>query len=261
MNLFLSTDAHLSTLNMLFLLFIFAIIHSGGAAIRRKAELRVGPRAWRLFFAILSVPSAIIIIGYFLAHHYDGICLWNFRESSIVVPAIWIITAISFVFLYPATYNLLEIPAILMPRVRLYESGIIRITRHPQAIGQILWCLAHMVWIGSSFMFFTSLGLIGYHVFAAWHGDRRLNTYFGNAFEVMKTNTSIMPFFAVLKGRQQFVFEEFLRPAQLGIIMVIGIFWWSHRFINLATITFLSSRFEGLLSWAVYSSTTNRFAA
>ena len=35
-----------------------------------------------------------------------------------------------------------------------------RITRHPQAFGQIIWCLAHTLWIGTSFTFITSLGLI-----------------------------------------------------------------------------------------------------
>ncbi|HRD41749.1 MAG TPA: NnrU family protein, partial [Prochlorococcaceae cyanobacterium AMR_MDS_5431] len=121
---------------MLVLLLIFATIHSGGAALRSKAEVRIGPRMWRLLFAILSVSSASIVIGYFLSHYHDGVCLWNLQKSPISIVGTWILTAISFVFLYPATYNLLEIPAILMPRIRLYGNGIIRVTRHPQAIGQ-----------------------------------------------------------------------------------------------------------------------------
>nr|YP_009530571.1 hypothetical protein PMNZ_316 [Paulinella micropora]AXY63260.1 hypothetical protein PMNZ_316 [Paulinella micropora] len=260
MDLFLSIDIHRSTVNMLVLLLIFATIHSGGAALRSKAEVRIGPRMWRLLFATLSVSSASIVIGYFLPHYHDGVCLWNLQESPISIVIAWIVTAISFVFLYPATYNLLEIPAILMPRIRLYGNGIIRVTRHPQAIGQILWCLAHMIWIGSSFMLFTCIALVGYHIFATWHGDRRLMRDFGNAFAILKANTSIIPFLAVFEGRQQFVFEEFLRPAQLGIITTIGLFWWSHRFISTGSIAFLGSRFEGLLTWPVYSSTTSTFA-
>ncbi|MBO6763147.1 MAG: hypothetical protein JJ909_19495, partial [Roseivirga sp.] len=42
-----------------------------------------------------------------------------------------------------ATYNLLEIPSVLKPKVRIYGTGIMRITRHPQAFGQIIWCFAH----------------------------------------------------------------------------------------------------------------------
>ena len=124
---------------MVLLLLVFAIIHSGGAALRSRAEARIGARAWRLIFAALSIPSAVVVIGYFLAHRYDGIRLWNLQGVPGLVPTVWIITAISFLFLYPATYNLLEIPAVLKPQVRLYATGIIRISRHPQAVGCLLY--------------------------------------------------------------------------------------------------------------------------
>jgi hypothetical protein len=86
-----------------------------------------------LIFAAVSIPSAVVVIGWFLAHRYDGLRLWNLQGVPGMVPMVWIGTAISFLFLYPATYNLLEIPAVLKPQVRLYATGIIRISRHPQA--------------------------------------------------------------------------------------------------------------------------------
>ena len=154
-------NIHHSSLVMLGLLFAFAVIHSGGAALRTRAESFVGARLWRIIFASASIPMASILILYFLVHRYDGIRLWNFQGIPGIVPLIWMTTAISFLFLYPATYNLLEIPALAKPQVRLYEQGIIRVSRHPQAIGQILWCVSHGLWIGSSFMLITSAGLIG----------------------------------------------------------------------------------------------------
>ena len=164
--------SHHSSIVMLILLVLFAVIHSGGASLRQRAEARIGARAWRLLFAAASIPSAVVVIGWFLAHRYDGIRLWNLQGVPGMVPLVWIGTAISFLFLYPATYNLLEIPAVLKPQVRLYATGIIRISRHPQAIGQILWCLTHALWIGSSFMLVTCFGLVAHHLFAVWHGDR-----------------------------------------------------------------------------------------
>ena len=65
-------EAHKTSIVVFILIIIFAIIHSGGAALRNKAELLIGPRLWRLVFVSLSLPSAIILIGYFLAHRYDG---------------------------------------------------------------------------------------------------------------------------------------------------------------------------------------------
>ena len=241
------SDQH-SSLVMLLLLLLFAVIHSGGAALRSRAEALIGARAWRLIFATASIPSAVVVIGWFLAHRYDGVRLWNLQGLPGMVPLVWLGTAISFLFLYPATYNLLEIPAVLKPQVRLYAEGIIRISRHPQAVGQILWCMTHALWIGSSFMLVTCAGLIAHHLFAVWHGDRRLRARFGDAFEDLRSSTSVVPFLAVLDGRQTLVWQEFLRPAQLGIAIAVAVFWWAHRFISSAGALMLHSSLEKLLS-------------
>ena len=241
------SDQH-SSLVMLLLLLLFAVIHSGGAALRSRAEALIGARAWRLIFATASIPSAVVVIGWFLAHRYDGVRLWNLQGLPGMVPVVWLGTAISFLFLYPATYNLLEIPAVLKPQVRLYAEGIIRISRHPQAVGQILWCMTHALWIGSSFMLVTCAGLIAHHLFAVWHGDRRLRARFGDAFEDLRSSTSVVPFLAVLDGRQTLVWQEFLRPAQLGIAVAVAVFWWAHRFISSAGALMLHSSLEKLLS-------------
>ena len=241
------SDQH-SSLVMLLLLLLFAVIHSGGAALRSRAEALIGARAWRLIFATASIPSAVVVIGWFLAHRYDGVRLWNLQGLPGMVPLVWLGTAISFLFLYPATYNLLEIPAVLKPQVRLYAEGIIRISRHPQAVGQILWCMTHALWIGSSFMLVTCAGLIAHHLFAVWHGDRRLRARFGDAFEDLRSSTSVVPFLAVLDGRQTLIWQEFLRPAQLGIAIAVAFFWWAHRFISSAGALMLHSSLEKLLS-------------
>ena len=179
--------------------------------------------------------------GYFLTHRYDGLRLWNLQDQPWIVPLVWGGTAISFFFLYPTTYNLLEIPAVLKPQVRLYATGIIRVSRHPQAVGQILWCATHLLWIGTSFTAWACFGLIAHHLFAVWNGDRRLRNRFGDAFEALKASTSVIPFQAVLDGRQHLVLAEFLRPSQLGIAIAVGIFWWAHRYIGVAATAFSRS--------------------
>ncbi len=229
----LPAGIHHSSLVMIGLLLVFAVIHSGGAALRSWAETFVGARIWRLIFASASIPSAFFLIRYFLLHRYDGIRLWNLQGTPGIIPLVWVLTAISFLFLYPATYNLLEIPAIQKPEVRLYAKGIIRISRHPQAVGQIIWCVAHQLWLGSSFMLVTCMGLIAHHLFAIWHGDRRLKARFGEAFIDLKESTSVIPFRAVLDGRQKLTFQEFLRPSQFGICIAIAFLWWAHRYIAL----------------------------
>ena len=234
-------ETHKTSLVILLLIFFFAVIHSGGAALRSKAETIIGPRLWRLFFVFLSLPSALILITYFLAHRYDGIRLWNFQGNSFVFFIVWFLTAISFLFLYPATYNLLEIPSVLKPQVRIYSSGIMRVTRHPQAFGQIIWCFAHTLWIGTSFTLVTSIGLILHHLFAIWHGDKRLANKFGEQFYSFQKSTSVIPFIAIIEGRQEFKIKEFFKLSQIGILIAIAVLWWSHQYINIVVKTFNSS--------------------
>lgn len=206
----------------------FAIAHSGLAALRPRGEALIGARAYRVIFALVSIPLATLLIIYFINHRYDGARLWNLQGVPGLEILIWTLSAISFIFLYPATFNLLEIAAIQKPEIHLYETGIIRITRHPQMVGQVIWCIAHTLWLGTSFMLVTSLGLIAHHLFAVWHGDRRWQARYGDAFTAVKERTSVIPFLAIWQGRQTLKPMEFVRPAYLGIAAFVALFWWVH---------------------------------
>jgi uncharacterized membrane protein len=203
------------------LLLVFAIAHSGLAALRLRMEAYIGARAYRVLFALVSLTLAVVMIIYFFNHRYDGVQLWQVQGVPGIKIVVSVLSAISFIFLYPATFNLLEVAAIAKPQVHLFETGIIRIARHPQVVGQIIWCIAHTLWIGSSFMVVTSLGLILHHMFGVWHGDRRLLARYGEAFEKVKARTSIIPFKAIWEGRQELKLEEFLTPAYLGVAFTI----------------------------------------
>lgn len=217
------------------MLLIFACAHSGLAALRSWGESKMGARLYRVLFALVSIPLATILVIYFFNHRYDGAILWQVQGLAGVKTGVWIASAISFLFLYPATFNLLEIAAIQKPEIHLYETGIIRITRHPQMVGQIIWCVAHTLWIGSSFMVITSLGLIAHHLFAVWHGDRRWEKKYGDAFLAVKARTSVVPFGAILDGRQTLTLgswlQEFLRPAYLGVAAFVWLFWSIHPWL------------------------------
>jgi uncharacterized membrane protein len=217
------------------LLLGFAIIHSGLAALRSRAEARIGARLFRVIFALASLGWAVPMLIYFFNHRYDGLQLWDLQGVPGVPAVIGILSAISFLFLYPATFNLLEIAAIQKPQVHLYETGIMRISRHPQMVGQVIWCVGHMLWLGTSFMVVTCVGLVAHHLFAVWHGDRRMLIRYGDAFTVVKERTSVLPFGAIVQGRQTLVWKEFLRPAYVGVAAFILGFWWIHPILIDAT--------------------------
>jgi uncharacterized membrane protein len=99
----------------------------------------------------------------------------------------------------------------------------------------VIWCIAHTLWIGSTFTLVTSIGLVLHHVFGVWHGDRRLADRYGAAFETVKADTSIVPFLAIAQGRQTLQWQEFIRPAYFGVLVFIGLLWWAHPWLIVAT--------------------------
>ena len=68
--------------------------------------------------------------------------------------------------------------------------------------------------------------------------------------EVLKANTSLIPFAAVLDGRQPLPWREFVRPAQLGIAIAVGVFWWAHQWIGVAATSFARTGFAHWLDGA-----------
>ncbi|KAH8975392.1 hypothetical protein BDL97_01G154400 [Sphagnum fallax] len=154
---------------ILIILFIFALVHSGLASLRGEGEKLVGERAYRVLYAVLSLPLAVSAVVYFINHRSDGLQLWQVQT----VPGV-----------------------------------------HELMVGQVLWCFAHTLWIGSSFTLATSLGLVAHHLFGVWHGDKRLAERYGESFQQLKQRTSVIPFAAIIDGRQKLpadYYKEFLR--------------------------------------------------
>ena len=56
-----------------------------------------------------SLPLAFTTIVYFINHRYDGVQLWDLRLTPGMHDFVWWSSLISFLFLYPSTFNLLEI--------------------------------------------------------------------------------------------------------------------------------------------------------
>ena len=75
----------------------------------------------------------------------------------------------------------------------------------------------------------ASVGLIGHHLFGAWNGDRRLGLRYGKAFEDVKSRTSVVPFAAILDGRQKLpkdYYKEFIRlPYMVITALTLGAYF------------------------------------
>lgn len=210
----------------------FALLHSGLAALRPAVTPITGERAYRVAFALSSIAGAVATIGYFIAHRYDGAVLWRLQGVPGVHEAVWVASALSFALLYPATFNLAEVAAVARPGFRIYETGVMRITRHPQLWGQVLWCVAHGAWLGSSMVIVASAGLVAHHLLGAWHGDTRLRARYGDEWDAYARRTSLVPFMALADGRQRVGAADWAREwagwAYVGVAAFVWAAYASH---------------------------------
>ncbi|KAL0284507.1 UNVERIFIED_CONTAM: 15-cis-zeta-carotene isomerase, chloroplastic [Sesamum angustifolium] len=176
---------------MLLLTLIFAIVHSGLASLRDTGEKLIGERAFRVLFAGVSLPLA--------------------RLQQLTSPKCISGTGIMRIKAH-SIRNIILVVCITAPPFFLVLLF--------QMVGQVMWCLAHTIWIGNSVAVAASVGLIAHHLFGVWNGDRRLAIRYGEAFEAVKNRTSVIPFAAILDGRQKLpddYFKEFLRLPYLSI--------------------------------------------
>ncbi|KAL3800723.1 hypothetical protein ACHAWO_013265 [Cyclotella atomus] len=208
---------------------LFPIVHSGLASLRPFGEKILGARVWRVIFAFPSLCLAYSWIVYFIAHAHDGIQYYDVSGVGWIHSTAWIVNFLSFLFLYPSVYNLKEVAAVEKPKVHLWETGVIRITRHPQYVGQTMWSAAHLAMVGTSFTALTMALLVGHHAFACWNGDRRLEAEYGDKFLAIKERTSIIPFQAIIEGRQKLpkdYYKELIRaPLVLIAVGSIGAYF------------------------------------
>lgn len=78
-------------------------------------------------------------------------------------------------------------------------------------------------------------------MFAVWNGDRRLQDKYGDKAKIIRDQTSVIPFAAIVTGKQQLpsnYITEFLRPSYLVIIIGSIAAYYLHPFMQAgATLT------------------------
>lgn len=86
--------------------------------------------------------------------------------------------------------------------------GILRITRHPFLSGVALWSVIHLVVNGdqASLILFGSMAVLA--IAGAWSIDGKRAEKMGARWETFCEQTSILPFAAILQGRNRLVFAE-----------------------------------------------------
>lgn len=205
------------------------LLHVLVAGIARPAlAARLGENGFRGLFSLLSALSLGAMIWTFL--QAPTVWLWtpstafNALAAALMLPAFLLLAA----SLKPSNPTLAG--ADLLLGDLLPVVGITRVTRSPMLWAFVLWAIAHMLANGD---LATQL-LCGSILLTAVNGmvsiDRKKRRKFGAAYEAFERGTSIIPFAAILQGRNEFRLREIgWMTLALGLLLYAGAFWLHAR--------------------------------
>ena len=211
---------------------VFVAQHLGVASSSLRPRL-VGAIGEKGYLGLYSITSIVVLV--LLIRAYAGMepttLLWPTHEilrwlALLVMPvALWLVIG------GLLTRNPTMVGVVLEGTEEVPVHGVLRITRHPVQSGILLWSLTHLIANGDlpSLVFFGSFALIsGYGMILI---DRRRQTTLGDEWTAFQTATSLLPFAAILTGRQSFKAPEIGWLAPTLAVAIFLALWWAHAWI------------------------------
>ena len=209
-------------------------LHLGvaGTDLRYKATRRIGVNAYRGLFSVSSLAVMVFL------------CVSYSQSSTIVLwhtPG-WLRWVLALVML-PA-FVLLAASFVRNPTAAGGEKylqrevqGIQRVTRHPMMVSYATWAAVHLIGNGdlASLVFFGAFFLTA--VIGMPSIDRKTCDRDDVAWARLERSTSIVPFAAILAGRNRFVPGEigWVVPA-VGAALWLGLLMFHHSIFGVAPV-------------------------
>ncbi|HTI80123.1 MAG TPA: NnrU family protein [Acetobacteraceae bacterium] len=192
-------------------------IHFGiaGTRVRDGIVGRIGERAFRGLFSLLSVLSLVLLILAWRGS--DTTPLW-FAPDWLR----WLLVAVMLVAWLLFVASLLQRSATIVGGEAVPPRGIQRVTRHPMLWSFALWAAVHMIGNGDT----AALVFFGTFLVTALAGmpsiDAKLARRDPAGWQALSAATSIVPFAAIGQGRNRFV------PREVGwMTLLIGVVAWA----------------------------------
>lgn len=195
----------MASLSLAALFFIGLHLGVSGTRLRDRAVVAIGLRGYMVTFSALSVAGMIWLVSAYSAAAYvptwGQLDWWKPFAIALMLPA-FLLVVIGLTTPNPtavAQEGLVDRP----------PQGIVRVTRHPFLVGVALWAGVHLVGNGdaASLLFFGALAVVALAGTVSIDAKRR-RTLGASAWDAFAARTSIVPFAAVLAGRNTVVAQE-----------------------------------------------------
>jgi uncharacterized membrane protein len=189
-----------------------------GSPLRPRLVAALGEGRYRGAFSLLSLLGLVaLLLAYRAAPHVP---VWSPPSGLRPLGALLMVPSFVLVVLGATTPGPTTVARESLLRAPEPARGVLRVTRHPFLAGVAIWASVHLLVRGdaASILFFSAflfLGLTG-----PARIDQRHRAAFGADWRRFEAATSVIPFRAILAGRNRFVPGE-IGALRLGLALVL----------------------------------------
>lgn len=195
-------------LNLLLATAFFLGTHAGIAGTRLRFVIidRIGQRFYVVLYSVLSTVGTVWLFTAYLTAPY--VELWGQVAGSGFV----VLCAMFLAFLF-VVIGLTARPATLfgeqaLDYTRKDVAGVVRITRHPVLVGLLIWSITHMIVNGDVAALILFGGLTVLTALGVGSMDAKHRARIGGDWKELAQHTSVVPFAAIIRGRNRLVMRE-----------------------------------------------------
>ena len=204
--------------------FAGAHLYLSGDDVRPRLVARLGPDVFRGVYSLVVLVWFGWLVWYWWHHKHTGPLLWTTLGPPVLARALnHVLMFAAFVLLVPAVLPASAAPSLTIAggRDASVVRGLLRITRHPLLMALALFGLAHLLVNGTlgDVAFFAGFPLF------VWIGTRHQDARLARdrpGYGELIAQTSVVPFGAILGGRQRLVVSE-LPWGSMAAGLVLGI--------------------------------------
>jgi uncharacterized membrane protein len=175
-------------------------------ALRPALVRRLGAQGFQGVYSLVVLVLFVLLVRSWWSVRHSGPLLWSLaavpgvRELAVAL-AFTGVAVVGLSFFQPS-------PVLPVPGLPTTARGLTRITRHPLFVGLGLWGIAHTLVNGflSDVVFFGGFPI--FSLIGGLHQDSRRRAEDGTRLRAFYDETSVVPFGAILGGRNRLVLRE-----------------------------------------------------